>query len=1283
MDCLSCAGPLLDIGIRLWDCSAKSMAYFHELEENMVSLSDAMNDLRNLNQDVKRRVEFSQRQNLQCTNQVKGWLENVEIMEEEVNLILLKAREEHQTRNNKCLGGFFKGGCFSHKLGKLVARRLDTVKRLLNNGQFDAVSDKLPCPPVDEMPIERTVGLDLTLREVWSSIQNRSVGIIGLYGMGGVGKTTLLKRINNELFGTRNDFDVVIWVVVSNEASITRIQDVFRYKLQIPDEIWNANKAEDRSIEIYQTLRGKKFVLLLDDVWKRFDLLKFGIPIPNDDNGSKVIFTTRSKEVCGHMEADSCIRVECLTQEKALDLFLEKVGKEALNSHPDIPHLAKVFAQECQGLPLALITIGRSMASRKKLEDWKRGIELLQSSLSHFSGIADYVYHLLKFSYDSLPSTTLQSCFLYCSLFPKGSSIVKNRLIDMWIGEGFFDEFDDIRDERRQAEEAIETLKLACLLEEGDTEQSVKMHDVIRNMALWLACDRGQKKNKFLVRENARPDKFAKWKDAERISLWSQEIKDVAGLVFCPKLITLLITSTLIGTFPSELYEAIHALRVLDLSGNQSLDLLPEGIASLKNLQYLNLFRTALRTLPVDIKNQELEVLITKSPGQMHYCPLYDEIVLLEELERLEHMDDICISIFDTLSVQKLLSSSKLQRCIRNLTIMWSFTTLNLSTSSLSRMNLEVLEIWNADTLRIYPEKQRIQESLCIERLRNLRVLVVVQCEMPDMNWLVYAPCLEFLRVKDCSSIKQLLNEDFGDESAFSCLTMLHLQDLPEVKSIIRPQQALAFPVLKEIEVLNCSSLLKLPFDFNSAKESLIKIKGQREWWEKLTAYGYGRWQSLIGILFVSSSYIHVITTQAEEAIETLKLACLLEEGDTEQSVKMHDVIRDMALWLACDRDQKKNKFLVREIARPGKFAKWKDAERISLWSHEIKDLAGVIFASLKNLQYLNLSRTALRTLPVDIKNLKKLRCFLLNDTYSLIDIPREVLSSLSYLQVFSKLQSPGQMHYCPLYDEIVLLEELERLEHMDDICISIFDTLSVQKLLSSSKLQRCIRNLTIMWSFTTLNLSTSSLSRMKHLEVLEIWNADTLRIYPEKQRIQESLCIERLRNLRVLVVVQCELPDMNWLVYAPCLEFLRVKDCSSIKQLLNEDFGDESAFSCLTMLHLQDLPELKSIIRPQQALAFPVLKEIEVMNCPSLMKLPFDFNSAKESLIKIKGQREWLEKLVWDDNHVESFFSSKFVSLDEIVTGNEDSLSSFRYVYTVVPISPKFIFFKFVEFPS
>ncbi|EXC25815.1 putative disease resistance protein [Morus notabilis] len=292
MDCVS---PILDVGIRLWDCSAKRISYVHHLEENVASLSNAMNELKNISQDVKRRVDFAVEQDFQCTNQVKGWLESVEAMEG-VNQILQKGNEEIQ---NKCLGSCPKNYWSRYALGKGVAKKLDA------------------------------------------------------------------KRINNEFVLLVNDFDVVIWVVASKEASISKIQDAIQDRLQIPDDEWKSNRVEERSIKIYRTLRGKKFVLLLDDVWKQFDLLKVGVPIPDIHNGSKVIFTTRSKEVCGQMEADKCIRVECLEQEKALDLFLEKVGEEALSSHPTIPHLAKAVAKECKGLPLALITVGRSMASRK------------------------------------------------------------------------------------------------------------------------------------------------------------------------------------------------------------------------------------------------------------------------------------------------------------------------------------------------------------------------------------------------------------------------------------------------------------------------------------------------------------------------------------------------------------------------------------------------------------------------------------------------------------------------------------------------------------------------------------------------------------------------------------------------------------------------------------------------------------------------------------------------------------------------------------------------------
>ena len=73
---------------------------------------------------------------------------------------------------------------------------------------------------MDEKPAEKTVGLDLKFVEVWKWMADEKVGIIGLYGMGGVGKTTLLKKINNEFLETKLGFDVVIWVVVAKPANI-------------------------------------------------------------------------------------------------------------------------------------------------------------------------------------------------------------------------------------------------------------------------------------------------------------------------------------------------------------------------------------------------------------------------------------------------------------------------------------------------------------------------------------------------------------------------------------------------------------------------------------------------------------------------------------------------------------------------------------------------------------------------------------------------------------------------------------------------------------------------------------------------------------------------------------------------------------------------------------------------------------------------------------------------------------------------------------------------------
>lgn len=83
-----------------------------------------------------------------------------------------------------------------------------------------------------------------------------------------------------------------------------------------------------------------------------------GVPLQSLDTASKIVFTTRSLDVCGEMEADEMIEVKCLEQDEAWRLFLGKVRKATLRSHAGIPEVAEAVARECGGLPLALITIG-------------------------------------------------------------------------------------------------------------------------------------------------------------------------------------------------------------------------------------------------------------------------------------------------------------------------------------------------------------------------------------------------------------------------------------------------------------------------------------------------------------------------------------------------------------------------------------------------------------------------------------------------------------------------------------------------------------------------------------------------------------------------------------------------------------------------------------------------------------------------------------------------------------------------------------------------------------
>ncbi|PIA29040.1 hypothetical protein AQUCO_06300008v1 [Aquilegia coerulea] len=790
--------PIIDIVSRVMDCSTRHVNYLHGLEEKLNQLKEKMDQLNEIKSDVNNKVIAAEEQLMVRTNEVNGWMQRVEARGHKVEEILLEGTQ-HLER--------------SYKLGKTVVKSLILVEELKRNGVFEAFAESPPVPLTQELPVTPTVGLDSIFERAWNFLGENSVRIMGLYGMGGVGKTTLLKKINND----SSNFDIVMWVVISKEVNMARVQKEIGKKLglSLPD----ANN-------IYNVLKKKKFLLLLDDVWQRIDLLSIGVPSFSSQNKSKILFTTRSEAVCGRMEADTIIRVECLNWEAAWTLFQEKVGYIALNSDSDIPKLAEIVADECRGLPLALVTIGRSMASKKTRQQWEHAISVLRNSAAEFPGMGDDVLPLLKFSYDSLPNDTVRLCFLFCSLYPEDYSIKILKLIEQWVGEGYIGGYDNFKEALNTGRDIIGILKGVCLLEEGDaphfqldldyfSDGFVKMHDVVRDLALWIASECGREKEKYFVKAGfglIEAPKTGKWPTmAKNISLFGNDIIQLENISKCPNVSTLLVShNERLNLIHNDFFLAMPALRFLDLS-DTSIQSLPASIFELFDLEFLDLSYTKIRSLPYEMRNfTKLKYLSLRWSS---HCKIPRGIIM-----NLSNLEFLKIDVYKQWNPEGSFEIDELI-CLKQL------------------KSLEIRIYSNITDIEKVSQLLRVYQ-LCKE-FGKLHYVNLGGCHaIVDLSWLLLIPNLQTLWIWECGSLQEILSSSDKsggayDQNTFTNLKFLRLYELPNLLSICS-MSALPFPSLETVVVLNCPNLKRLPLDSNSANNTLKKIEGEAEWWNGL-----------------------------------------------------------------------------------------------------------------------------------------------------------------------------------------------------------------------------------------------------------------------------------------------------------------------------------------------------------------------------------------------------------------------------------------------------------------
>ncbi|XP_068498544.1 probable disease resistance protein At4g27220 [Phaseolus vulgaris] len=435
------------------------------------------------------------------------------------------------------------------------------------------------------------------VRKIQKLLKDDRVLIIGIYGIGGVGKTFLATYMQSEIKRNKT-FKDVLWVTVSHDFTIFRllqqIAEITKVKLYEADE-------RKRAMVLASELEKRgKIVLILDDVWKYIDLEKVGIPLGVKD--IKLIMTGRLKHVFEQMDCEAINMIsvspfrEYFDGDEAWELFLLKHGHFGTPSTlpPEVENIARYVVRACDGLPLGINVIARIMKGKTDIYWWRHALNKLDT-LKMGVEMQEEVLSVIRRSYDNLTEKDVQKCFLYSALLPNYLDI--DDLIMKLVDRGLLNGKRSFKEIFNEGNVMVDKLINHSLLLDNSSDNSllsetVKMHGLVRKMAWNILKESG---SNMMVKCNKHMEKIPhmrEWTiDLEAVSLANNRIEEIPEGTSpnCPRLSTLLLFDNLIKHIPGCFFTHMNALTTLDLSKNEELTCLPHSLSNLRSLTSLTL----------------------------------------------------------------------------------------------------------------------------------------------------------------------------------------------------------------------------------------------------------------------------------------------------------------------------------------------------------------------------------------------------------------------------------------------------------------------------------------------------------------------------------------------------------------------------------------------------------------------------------------------------------------------------------------------------------------------
>ncbi|XP_044470774.1 probable disease resistance protein At4g27220 isoform X3 [Mangifera indica] len=652
--------PVLEVGKWLAAPIWRQFKYLYKYSTNFKKLEKEVKKLKNTRDEVQHKVTVAERNVEEIKQNVKDWLKDVEKTITEAEQLI-----QEKINNPPC----FKGLCSNYKQSKKAFKlKWDDIDHLLQQEkEFDQVS--FPTIQQDIWLRSREDYLafesrNSIMKNVWDALNDENVYMIGVYGMGGTGKTTLVQEVGRKA-AQDNLFEDIAFVEVTQTLDIKKVQTEIAEKLGV-----KFSHDSERANKLYERLkRGKKILLILDNIWEDVDLRTIGIPSEMDHGGCKLMFTTRNLDALQKMGSTNNFKMSILEENEAWNLFRKMAGDVIQTC--ELNSLPNDVCKECGGLPIVICTIAKALRNKSHPTDWKVALQELRApSPKKFIGFLEKEYMKMALSYNYLRDEELKKTFLISSLMGNNTSIsdLFKHVVCLDILEGANLTMQDARD---RLDKLVRDLKDASLLLDGFRSEQFSMHDAVRVVAITIAY---VDHHVF----TAKNDIEREWKDSVKLKKCTKISLHGSSTIIsqiwpndldCPALEYFYMPNSYFR-IPEDFFTVMPKFKVLNLFRLHRLSL-PSSLHLLKNLQTLCLDNSTINDVVVVGKLKKLKVLSLK---HSFIKELSEEIGQLTELKLLDLSNCKQLKVIVPNVISKLLQLEEFH--IKGCPIQWKVEVL-------------------------------------------------------------------------------------------------------------------------------------------------------------------------------------------------------------------------------------------------------------------------------------------------------------------------------------------------------------------------------------------------------------------------------------------------------------------------------------------------------------------------------------------------------------------------------------------------------------------------------